>query len=51
MVGVGVLHDQAGDPLRVPGSQPEADWPAEVEHVHHEPVQPQVGGKAVQDVG
>ena len=39
-VGVGVLRDQAGDPLRVPGRQPEADRPAEVEDVHHEPVQP-----------
>lgn len=48
-VGVAVLHDQAGDPLRVTQCETEADGRAEVEEVQGEPGQAQAFDEAFGD--
>jgi hypothetical protein len=51
LVGVGVLDDQPGDPLRVPGRQPEAHRSAEVEQVHRDVLQAHGLDEALHHVG
>ncbi len=39
VVGVGILHDQPGEPVRMPVGQAHPDRPTKVEDVCHEPGQ------------